>query len=155
MFSRRTIMVASGAVGAGLLTTYVVNRFSASLPWAANPIGSIAYKLLIPFAGAFVVKRFNKDLAEGMIIGGAVLAINQAINTYVPQVAQIVSGGPTMSGYLNGNGLRGLPGAYLPARRGTGAYLHGMPNMNANYDATSAFGANVYDSEPAFPATAW
>lgn len=151
-------MVAGGAVGAGLLTTYVVNRFSTNLPGAATPVGSIAYKLLIPFVGAYLVKRVNKDLAEGMIIGGAVLAINQAINQFAPQIPAMVAGTTAgVHGYLNrGSGLRGLPGAYLPARRnGVGAYLHGMPNMNASYDANSAFGQSVYDSEPAFPNTAW
>ncbi len=154
VFSQRTLLVAGGAVGAGLLTTYVVNRFASNLPGAATPLGNIAYKLAIPIAGAFLVKRFNRHLAEGMIIGGAVLAINQAINTYAPQIPAAISG---TGAYLNSNGMRGLPGAYLPARRGVGAYLHGMPHMNASYDATSAFGAapSVYDSEPAFPNSAW
>lgn len=141
VFSKDTLTIAGGAIGSGLLTSIVLNRFGTMLPMSGSPIGGIFYRLAIPVGGAYVVNKFLKQrkLAEGMIIGGVVLALNQVINLYLPQVGAAVNATPA------------------PAIAPTGEYLGALPPMNASYDATSTFGAppSSISSEPAFPDSAW
>jgi len=85
IFSKQTLTVAGGAVASSFLTQFILTRYGASLPMANQTFGRVAYKLLIPVAGAAAVKRFNKDLASGMLIGGAVMAINELIASFVPR----------------------------------------------------------------------
>lgn len=140
VFSKDTLTIAGGAIGSGLLTSIVLNRFGGMLPMSNSPIGGIFYRLAIPVGGAYVVNKFLKQrkLAEGMIIGGVVLALNQVINLYLPQVGAAVA-------------------APAPTIAPTGEYLGALPPMNASYDATSTFGAppSSISSEPAFPDSAW
>lgn len=132
LLSKETIQTAGGAVGAGFLTSFIIRRFGMQLPMATTGIGSVAYSLLIPFAGAYLVKNVNRRVAEGMAIGGVVLAINRIIELYVPQVGALVS----------------------PPVAGTSEYLNGFASptqaIGAGYEAVDTFGAGVYDSDSAF-----
>lgn len=79
LFSRQNLTVAGGAVLSSLTTSWVMKKFGASLPFSGSVYGRMAYKALIPVGAAMVVKRWSRPLAEGMIIGGAVLVINEVV----------------------------------------------------------------------------
>ena len=100
---------------------------------ATNQWGRIGYKMVIPLAGAMVVKRFNRKLAEGMVIGGAVMVLNDLL-AYA----------------MSASGAGGVTGTseYLDRPAGYGA---------AGYDAINDFGAapSIYNSESAFASSAW
>jgi len=147
LISKDNLTVAGGAIGAGILTTIVLGRFGNVLPMSNQPIGVIVYRAVIPLGGAYLLRRVNPRLAQGFLLGGIILALNEVVRQYVPQIGALANSAAAPAVAGAGEYLGGLPGAY-----------RGMPNMNANYDATSAFGAappSVYDSEPAFPNSAW
>lgn len=77
-------MTASGAISASFLTTWLLRTYGAKLPLANTLAGRIGYKLAIPFAGAWAVNKFGKqrEVAQGMIIGGVVMAVNEIIANF-------------------------------------------------------------------------
>lgn len=81
LFSRQTLMTAGGAIGASFLTSWLLRTYGAKLPMSNNMWGRIGYKLAIPFAAAYGAKKFARqhDLANGLIIGGVVMAVNELI----------------------------------------------------------------------------
>ena len=125
-----TLKLAGGTVGAAALTTFVLSRFGASLPMANTPYGMIAYKLAIPLAGAYLVRRMDRKVAEGMVIGGVVLAINQVIS---------------------------MVSTPTPAVATTGEYLTPVGALPPGESAVARFGGvnGVYDNSSAFASTAW
>jgi hypothetical protein len=132
IFSKPMLTTVGGAIGAGFLTNLVLGKWGASLPMINSPIGSIAWRLIIPVGGAYIVRKKNRQLAEGMIIGGLVMAVTEAIRLYMPQ-AQIA----------------GVPIASQSTA--VGEYLGG-----AGYDSVNTFGApSIYESEAAFKDSAW
>ena len=95
VFSKPMLMKAGGAVGASLLTAIVTRKFAASLPgYSTSSYGKALYTLGIPVVGAYLLRKKAPALAEGMVIGGLVMAINdlfaaqlnQIVNTAVPQL---------------------------------------------------------------------
>lgn len=139
LMDKQTLTVAGGAVASGLLSGYVLSKFGGaqaagafSLPGSQNKYGVIAYQLLIPVGGAFLVKRFSPNLAKGFLLGGVIAAMQSILAIAMP-----------------------TPGA--TATTGTSAYLDNMRPVGANppgYSAIDAFGASIYSSEPAFH-SAW
>lgn len=90
LISKQVLMTASGAISASFMTSWLLRTYGSKLPMANTMWGRIGYKLAIPFAGAYVAKRFAKqhDLAHGLIIGGVVMAVNDLIASFnAPHVA--------------------------------------------------------------------
>ena len=125
---------AGGAVLASFGTGYIMNRFSASLPLATNQYGRIAYMIAIPTVGAYLVRKKNRDLAEGMVIGGLVLAVNALIQQFRPGTVAPVAAYSRAPGNM---GVAGELGAYswYPGR-------------------TTNLGVNLANQSP-FSASAW
>jgi hypothetical protein len=135
--SRPLLMKAGGAIVASLGTGYILNKFSASLPLATNPYGRLIYTLGIPVAGAFLVHRKSRDLAEGMIIGGLVMSINSLM-----QIFNVSSLLPT------GTSTTATIGSYSVAGElGQGSYGAYPTSIRDTY---ALGGSNV-----AFPTSAW
>lgn len=129
-------MKAGGAVGASLLTGFILNKWGASLPLANNKYGRILYTLGIPVAGAYLVRKKNRDLAEGLVIGGLVMTINtlmQGFRAAVPAAA------PAAPAALGSYGVAG--------ELGTGTFGYYPQGMD---DGRGLGGSNV-----AFPQSAW
>ncbi len=97
LVSKDTLMVAGGAVLGGLATSFVFSRFGPTkvsstgtivpkasgefkLPGSESRYGPLLYSLLIPVAGAYALHKAQPKLAQGMIIGGAVLLIQNVVN---------------------------------------------------------------------------
>lgn len=77
--SKSVLSLAAGAVGASFVTTFVMSRFAAQLPGANTQPGRLFYKLAIPAAGAFLVRKVNREAATGMLVGGVVMVVNDLI----------------------------------------------------------------------------
>lgn len=137
LFDRQTLMVAGGAVAGQFVTRFVLGKWGASLPMIKNADGSvnqyglIGYQLVLPLAGAMVIKRFNPTLAKGMLIGGVISAINTGIN-----LVQGLSLTPTVGA-----------SEYLDASRSVGALPPG-------YAAVDQF-SSAMSPTPAFSGDAW
>lgn len=144
------LWMAGGAVAGGFLTSLVMRQFGPykvgpggvpiaksatefKLPMSDNPWGALAYNVLIPVLGAILFQRFNRNLAKGMVLGGAVLGVQSIVS-----VAQ---------------------GA-LTATRGTSAYLDAGGRIRAlpagpGYNAVNAFSASPLDNAGAFRQNTW
>lgn len=121
LFSAPTVKLAVGAVGAGFVTSIIVNRFGQHLPGIASPVGRVGYRLGIPLLAAAVTRKFDHNLANGMVIGAAVSGVNEIIriiagspatvpvlaNRAVPNQAGLVGAGgrgSSLSGYVGYEG---------------------------------------------------
>lgn len=84
LLSKDILMTASGAISASFLTTWLLRTYGSKLPMANTLAGRVGYKLAIPFAGAYVANKFLKQrqVAQGMLIGGVVMAINEIIANF-------------------------------------------------------------------------
>lgn len=116
LFSSTTVKTALGAVGAGFFTSLVVNRFGSHLPGIAHPIGRVGWRLALPLVGAALVRRYDRDIANGMIIGAAVSGINELI--------RIVSGSPATVPVVT-NRPMAANGAGMVGSGGRGASFNG------------------------------
>lgn len=138
VFNKDVLKMAGGSVGAALMTNYVYAQFGNNLPMGYTTIGQIGYRLLIPFAGAYATRRFDRKVSDGMLIGGVILAINKGIEL------------------ISNTGI--LPTSVT----GTGEYftqdqVGEIPDGSSpGYNAINSFGApSVYESQGAFADTAW
>ncbi len=149
LVSKDTLMVAGGAVLGGLATSFVMSRFGPvkmnaagqvvqkaagefKLPGSDSKYGPLLYSLLIPVAGAWALHKQQPKLAQGLIIGGAVLLIQNVVN-----LAQ---------------------GAFAPRVAGTGAYLNAGGTLRSlptpGYSGIKAFSGSL-DSAGAFRQNTW
>lgn len=81
--TKETLTLGGGALIATILSNFVVGRWGAKLPGIQNGFGRVAYNILIPVAGAYLVKRFANSprLAQGMVIGGLANGIGQLVTS--------------------------------------------------------------------------
>ena len=90
VFSKENLTVAAGGVGATVLTNFILSRTKADgsslLPMPASNVAAakIAYAVGIPVVGAILTRKFNPSLARGMVFGGLINGIVEAIKGYAP-----------------------------------------------------------------------
>jgi hypothetical protein len=140
-FARPTLMKATGAVAASIGTGMILRKFGASLPLSTARYSKAVYSLIIPALAAYFVQRKSRDLAEGLVIGGVVMAITEVIKNSATATSAIGTLGASPSGIaaLNGNGF-GVAGEL-----GYGAYPVGSD--------LDTLGAPLITR--AFPSSAW
>lgn len=134
-------MKAGGAVAASFGTGYLLNKFGASLPMSTNQYGKLIYILGIPVAAAALVGRKNRDLAEGLIIGGLVMTVNSLMQSFnIGTTAAAPAAAPAVPATVGRFAVAGELG-----RNRFAAYPQHMTNPAA------ALGG----SNRAFPTSAW
>lgn len=146
VISKDNLTMAGGAVGASLLTQFVLARFGSKLPMAApgadgKAPGQMLYTLGIPVVGALLVSKFSKPLAQGMLLGGLIDTITVAISNYVPGVREAVTGTGEYLAYLdNPNVLpvSGAVGVLPPGYMGMSQFNRVSP-VNGALDNSAAF----------------
>ena len=151
LVNKDTLMVAGGAVLGGLATSFVMSRFGPvklnaagqvvpkaagefKLPGSDQKYGPMLYSLLIPVAGAWALHRQQPKLAQGIIIGGAVLLIQHVVS---------LARGAFVGGRVAGTN------AYLNA----GGTLRSLPSPC--YSGVKAFSGGSLDSAGAFRSNTW
>lgn len=155
LVSRPVLMMASGAISASFLTSWLLRTYGSKLPMANTMWGRIGYKLAIPFAGAYAAKRFAKqhDMATGMIVGGLVMAINDLIASFnAPKVAAGTVagvGGPADYGSGMIPGLDSTMGLEQFSR-GDGEFYEDPDGMGEYFDDAVE---PLYSNTPAFTST--
>lgn len=128
--SRGLLLKAGGAVAASFGTGWILNRFGAVLPLANNRYGRVIYTLGIPIVAAWAIGRRNRDLAEGIVIGGLVMTVNTLMQGFRTPAAPAPVGAYAVAGEL-----------------GQGSFSYYPQSLN---DASALGGGNV-----AFPQSAW
>ncbi len=144
VFSKENLTVAGGGVAATVLTNFILSRTKADgtslLPMPATNVAAakIAYAVGIPVVGAILTRRFNPSLARGMVFGGLINGIVEAIKGYAPAETKKALGFAEYLDYTPMSALNGTPG----------------------YSAINQFSAvrpmnSAFANSSAFPADAW
>lgn len=137
--SKGMLMKAGGAVGGTLLVSYALRRFGDKMPLANHPYGRCIYTLGIPVAAAYFVRRKNRDLAEGLVIGGLVMTINTLIAGFRPGGAALPAAAPAaapLGSYSVAGELgTGQPFSYYP---------QGMDDPHAMGGGNAAFPSSAW-----------
>lgn len=153
LFSRDNLMVAGGAVGASIATSFILRQFGPvkivngtavantgfKLPGVDSRWGALGYNVAIPALLAIGVQRFNSRLAQGAGIMAAVNLVSSVVAFAQGALLPVASPAPTTgtSAYLDVNGMRALP------------------NRPPGYDAVNAFGQSIYNNASAFRGDTW
>lgn len=144
VFSKENLTVAGGGVAATVLTNFILSRTKADgsslLPMPATNVAAakIAYAVGIPVVGAILTRKFNPSLARGMVFGGLINGIVEAIKGYAPAETKKALGFAEYLDYTPMSALNGTPG----------------------YSAINQFSAvrpmnSAFANSSAFPADAW
>ena len=145
VFSKENLTVAAGGVGAAMLTNKVLmlkkDDGTPMLPMGTDEntrkAARLAYAIGIPIAGAILTRKFNPSLAKGMLIGGLINGMIEALKTYTPDFAKQVG----FAEYLE----------YTPM-----SALNGTPGYSAINQFSNVRPMNsAFANSSAFPADAW
>jgi len=145
VFSRENLTVAGGGVAATVLTNFILSRTKADgtslLPMPATNVAAakIAYAVGIPVVGAILTRRFNPSLARGMVFGGLINGIVEAIKGYAPADTKKALG---FNEYLDYTPMSALS-AMTPGYSAINQFSNVRP-MNSAFANSSAFPADAW-----------
>lgn len=130
IFSGPTLAMGGGAVGASILSNFVVGKVGVHLPAINNGFGRAFYSLFIPIGGAVLLRKMAPNLARGMVIGGLANAFGQIVTTTnllpaaaaSPAAIAAPSAPPPSPAIPSGTAATSV---YLSSHRGMGEYLAG------------------------------
>jgi hypothetical protein len=144
VFSRENLTVAGGGVAATVLTNFILSRTKADgtslLPMPATNVAAakIAYAIGIPVVGAVLTRKFNPSLARGMVFGGLINGIVEAIKGYAPAETKRALGFAEYLDYTPMSALNGTPG-YSAINQ-----FSNVRPMNSAFANSSAFPADAW-----------
>lgn len=144
VFSRENLTVAAGGVGATVLTNFILSRTKADgtslLPMPATNVAAakIAYAVGIPVVGAILTRRFNPSLARGMVFGGLINGIVEAIKGYAPAETKKALGFAEYLDYTPMSAVGATPGYSAINQFST------VRPMNSAFSNSSAFPADAW-----------
>ena len=144
VFSKENLTVAGGGVAATVLTNFILSRTKADgtslLPMPATNVAAakIAYAVGIPVVGAILTRRFNPSLARGMVFGGLINGIVEAIKGYAPAETKRALGFAEYLDYTPMSALNGTPG-YSAINQ-----FSNVRPMNSAFANSSAFPADAW-----------
>ena len=144
VFSKENLTVAAGGVGATVLTNFILSRTKADgsslLPMPATNVAAakIAYAVGIPVVGAILTRKFNPSLARGMVFGGLINGIVEAIKGYAPAETKKALGFAEYLEYTPMSALNGTPG-YSAINQ-----FSNVRPMNSAFANSSAFPADAW-----------
>jgi len=145
VFSKENLTVAGGGVAATVLTNFILSRTKADgtslLPMPATNVAAakIAYAVGIPVVGAILTRRFNPSLARGMVFGGLINGIVEAIKGYAPADTKKALG---FNEYLEYTPMSALS-AMTPGYSAINQFSNVRP-MNSAFANSSAFPADAW-----------
>ena len=144
VFSKENLTVAGGGVAATVLTNFILSRTKADgtslLPMPATNVAAakIAYAIGIPVVGAVLTRKFNPSLARGMVFGGLINGIVEAIKGYAPAETKQALGFAEYLDYTPMSALNGTPG-YSAINQ-----FSNVRPMNSAFANSSAFPADAW-----------
>ena len=144
VFSKENLTVAAGGVGATVLTNFILSRTKADgsslLPMPATNVAAakIAYAVGIPVVGAILTRKFNPSLARGMVFGGLINGIVEAIKGYAPAETKKALGFAEYLEYTPMSAVGQTPGYSAINQFST------VRPMNSAFSNSSAFPADAW-----------
>ena len=144
VFSKENLTVAGGGVAATVLTNFILSRTKADgtslLPMPATNVAAakIAYAIAIPVVGAILTRKMNPSLARGMVFGGLINGIVEAIKGYAQVETKKALGFAEYLEYTPMSALNGTPG-YSAINQ-----FSNVRPMNSAFANSSAFPADAW-----------
>jgi hypothetical protein len=144
VFSKENLTVAGGGVAATVLTNFILSRTKADgsslLPMPATNVAAakIAYAVGIPVVGAILTRKFNPSLARGMVFGGLINGIVEAIKGYAPAETKKALGFAEYLEYTPMSAVGQTPGYSAINQFST------VRPMNSAFSNSSAFPADAW-----------
>ena len=144
VFSKENLTVAAGGVGATVLTNFILSRTKTDgtslLPMPATNVAAakIAYAVGIPVVGAILTRKFNPSLARGMVFGGLINGIVEAIKGYAPAETKKALGFSEYLEYTPMSAVGATPGYSAINQFST------VRPMNSAFSNSSAFPADAW-----------
>lgn len=144
VFSKENLTVAGGGVAATVLTNFILSRTKADgtsllpMPATNTAAARIAYAVGIPVVGAILTRKFNPSLARGMVFGGLINGIVEAIKGYAPADTKKALGFAEYLDYTPMSALNGTPG-YSAINQ-----FSNVRPMNSAFANSSAFPADAW-----------
>ena len=144
LLAKDNLKMTAGIVAANSLTALTFRNFGDKLPLfnnadgTANAPAQIAYAVLIPGLAGILVRRYDRSISDGLIIGGLTFATLAAINNYAPAATKTALG---FSEYLGagqsfrplGAPINGPGGAMVFRNAGSVLGGGGSPFKNSNW----------------------
>ena len=146
VFSKENLTIAAGGVGATVLTNFILSRTKGDntplLPMPSDPntqkVARIAYAIGIPVVGAVLTRRMNPGLARGMVFGGLINGIVEAIKAYAPADTKSALGFAEYLDYTPMSAVGATPGYSAINQFST------VRPMNSAFSNSSAFPADAW-----------
>lgn len=144
VFSKENLTVAGGGVAATVLTNFILSRTKADgtsllpMPMTNVAAAKIAYAIAIPVVGAILTRKMNPSLARGMVFGGLINGIVEAIKGYAPVETKKALGFAEYLEYTPMSALNGTPG-YSAINQ-----FSNVRPMNSAFANSSAFPADAW-----------
>jgi hypothetical protein len=144
VFSKENLTVAAGGVGATVLTNFILSRTKADgssllpMPATNTAAAKIAYAVGIPVVGAILTRKFNPSLARGMVFGGLINGIVEAIKGYAPAETKKALGFAEYLEYTPMSAVGATPGYSAINQFST------VRPMNSAFSNSSAFPADAW-----------
>jgi hypothetical protein len=144
VFSKENLTVAAGGVGATVLTNFILSRTKADgssllpMPATNTAAAKIAYAVGIPVVGAILTRKFNPSLARGMVFGGLINGIVEAIKGYAPAETKKALGFAEYLEYTPMSAVGATPG-YSAINQ-----FSNVRPMNSAFSNSSAFPADAW-----------
>jgi hypothetical protein len=143
--SKENLQIAGGIIGASVLNKAVIGKFGDKLPMSSTPLGNTLYQAAIPALTAVAVRRFAPKVAEGLVLGGLVVAVNNLLKQYLPQAAGFASYIDSVAPYPT------IPFPTSGELTPTTGSVDSASRMNASVSGYSG----IYDSPMPFAENAW
>jgi len=132
-------MTGAGVIAGSVVTRYALTNFGDKLPGlaATNSPGTrnmagIAYSILIPGLAGIFLRKYNRNISDGLIIGGLAAAGISAINVYGSPQIKATLGLSAAPGYAPMRALGAAPNGFS-AIRGAGMYASVSPFPSSNW----------------------
>jgi hypothetical protein len=144
VFSKENLTVAGGGVAATVLTNFILSRTKADgssllpMPATNTAAAKIAYAVGIPVVGAILTRKFNPSLARGMVFGGLINGIVEAIKGYAPAETKKALG---FAEYLEYTPMSAV--GQTPGYSAINQFSNVRP-MNSAFSNSSAFPADAW-----------
>lgn len=142
LLAKDNLKTAAGVIAATSVTSLAFSKFGDKLPGLTKADGTrsapvaIAYAVLIPGVVGILVRRYDRAISDGLIIGGLAGGALAAIQQYAPAETRSALG---FSEYLSVPGVRGLsasitgPGAGRVFSSGRSVLASGGPFKGSNW----------------------
>jgi hypothetical protein len=130
MVSKDTLMIAGGAVLASFGTGIILNKIGSKLPGMGDTVAPATkekvravYSALIPIAAGYALRNKQRQIAEGLVIGGIIMGFNSLIRSFGVGTGTAVVQGP-MGNFMEVSKGLGLAGE-VPLMGGMSEYVSG------------------------------